>query len=422
MEKILSFKKQLSFYKTGFPKNYYHLLVRKLAKLWLGANSQAKVIGIVGSFGKTTTTQVLSEFLGLSLPTLATDINLDTNYNLPLTILKTRYSHRYLVLEMGVDHKLEMDFHLNLVVPEILIFTGITPVHSDQEHLGSVEGVKKEKGKAIGPVVKRGGWVIANADDQSVQELMKKNKVKNILWYSTKNKKGDLWADSIKLDKKGTSFVVKTEGEEIKIKGEFWGEGYVAAFLATAGIAKILKLPFKDLVKTGGLVKALSGRMSLEKGPGGFWLLNDRLRANPASVKMGLETFGEIPASRGGRKIVVLGEMGELGEYAKKEHQGVGDLLEEMKFDQVIGIGPLLKETGKKTKITWTKDVGEAAEELKKLKLISKDMVYLKGSLLRHMERILLILEGKKVGCKVISCDFYHPCSECEYLKTGIKV
>jgi len=377
---LLTLREQLSFYKAGFPKNYRHLLTRKLAKAWLGLNSQVKVIGIVGSFGKTTTTQVVSQFLGLNLPTLSTDFNLDTIYNLPLTILKLRYSHRYLALEMGVDHKKEMDFHLSLVKPDILIFTGITPVHSDKDLLGSIEGVKKEKGKAIEAVVEKGGWVIANKDDLLVKELIKENKVKNIVWYSIKDKDADLVTDSIKLDKKGTSFTIKNGGEEVKIRGQFWGEGYVAAFLAAAGLGKVLKIPIKGLVKTGREVKALGGRMSLEKGPGGFWLLNDRLRANPASTKMGLEAFAKIPVSKGGRKIVVLGEMGELGEYAKVEHQKIGQLLEKLKFEQIIGIGPLLKETGKKTKITWVKDVVEAAAELKKLKLTSNDMLYLKGS------------------------------------------
>ncbi len=416
---MLGFKKELSFYKAGFPKNYRHLLLRKLAKAWLQANSQVKIIGIVGSFGKTTTAQVVTRFLSLNLPTLATDFNLDTIYNLPLTILKLRYSHRYLVLEMGVDHLEEMDFHLSLAKPDILIFTGITPVHSEKGLLGSLSGVKKEKGKAVAAVVKKGGWIVANADDEQVREIIKERKANKVVWYSAKGKEVDLRADNIKLDRKGMSFLIKNRKEEVKIRGRFWGEGYAAAFLAAAGLAKVLKLAWKNLEKTGKTIKALPGRMSLEKGPGGSLLLNDRLRANPASVKVGLETAAKLLIVKGGRKIIVLGEMGELGKYAKNEHQKVGELLAKLKFDSVIGIGPFLKETGKKTNLTWTKDVVEAANELKKLKLTSKDLVYLKGSLLRHMERILMILEGKKVGCRVISCHLYHPCNQCKFLKKG---
>ena len=101
---------------------------------------------------------------------------------------------------------------------------------------------------------------------------------------------------------------------------------------------------------------------------------------------------------------------------AKREHQKIGKLLSKLKFDQVIGIGPLLKETGKKTEIIWAKDIIEAAKIVENLKLNSKDILYLKGSLLKHMERLLLYLEGEKIGCRVISCNFYQPCNQCPKL------
>jgi len=417
---MLSLKKQLPFYKAGFPKNYRHLLIRKLAALWLRLNPQVKVIGIVGSYGKTTTAQTVYQALNLSGPTLATDINLDTIYNLPLTILKLRRYHRYLVLEIGVDHQGEMDFHLDLVKPDLLIFTGITPVHAQKGLLNSLDGIKKEKGKAVEAVKQKEGWVVANADNLGTKRLIKEKKVKKIIWYGIKSKKADFQAKEISLNKKGTAFTIRSKEGEIKVRGQFWGEGYVAAFLGAAGIVHVLKQPLENLVKAGKSLKALPGRMSLEKGPGGSLLVNDRLRASPASAKLGLETLAKLPISKRGRKIVVLGEMGELGRYAKGEHQKVGKLLEILRFDQVIGIGPLLKETGKKTKITWAKDIIKAAKVVEKLKLNPKDILYLKGSLLKHMERLLLYLEGKKVGCQVISCDFYKPCDQCEYLKTGL--
>jgi len=86
----------------------------------------------------------------------------------------------------------------------------------------------------------------------------------------------------------------------------------------------------------------------------------------------------------------------------------------------VIGIGPLLKETkrgvGKKVKFFWVPDVVEAGRKLKALNPQKKDLVYLKGSRLKHMERIFLVLAGKRVDCRRISCHFYHHCSQCSYL------
>ncbi|MFH1601827.1 MAG: Mur ligase family protein [Candidatus Shapirobacteria bacterium] len=416
---MLSFKKQLSFYKAGFPKNYRHLLTRRKAKLKLFFGPRVKIIGVVGSYGKTTTAQVIYKMLQLDSPTLSTHLSLDTIYNLPLTILKLKAKHHYLVLEMGIDHRREMDFHLSLATPDILIFTGITAVHAEKELLGSFSGIKEEKGKAVDAVIKKGGWVIANADDRHVRQTMKERGVEKIIWYGIKSNLALVRAEDIKIDHKGTSFKIITSQHSLKIKGRFWGEGWIAAFLAAASLSEVLKTPIKNLAKAAQKIRALPGRLSLEKGPRGSLLLDDHLRSNPASLSLGLKTLGSLKVNKGGRKIVILGEMGELGKYAKVEHQKIGQLLASYQFDQVIGIGSLLKETAKKTDLVWAKDILEAAGILEKLKPNSADIIYLKGSLLKHMERLLLYFQGKKIGCRVLSCHLYHPCPECPYLKTG---
>ncbi|MDP3888696.1 MAG: hypothetical protein Q8Q24_01490, partial [bacterium] len=116
--------------------------------------------------------------------------------------------------------------------------------------------------------------------------------------------------------------------------------------------------------------------------------------------------------------------MGELGEYAQIEHQKIGQTTAKLKIDYLIGIGPLQKLTVeeaikngmKKEKAFWVTDVAEAAKVLEKI-IQKGDLLYLKGSLKRHLERVIFILEGKNVCCAKVTCEHYHPCLSCPQLK-----
>lgn len=418
---MLTLKKRLSFYKTKKIKKFFHLGIRGIAKLWLSLHQKAKIVGVVGSYGKTTTSQLIYQFLSLEDKAIVTDINLDTIYNLPLTILRLRSQHHWLILEMGIDHRNEMDFHLELAIPHLVVFTGISPVHADKNLLGSLKGIIEEKGKAVIKTIKSDGWAVINGDDPDLRRWVKKNQLKKVIWYGINAKNLDWKAEKIKMNKgeMGFEIVNSKKNQRLKLKGKFWGEQFIYAFLTAAAVGDLLGVSLKKLSKISKNFKPLSGRMSFEKGPRNCLLINDSLRANPASTKAGLKTVDKIQVD--GRKIAVLGEMGELGKYAKSEHQKIGRLIKRLDVDVVIGIGPLLKETekivGKSRKFHWVADPVSGGKIIQGLNLNSKDLLYLKGSRLKHMERLLMILRGEKVGCKLTSCHFYHHCSQCPQLK-----
>lgn len=399
-------------------KQSFHNLRRLLAKTWLKLYPQVIIIGVTGSYGKTNTTRAIATVLSERYPTLQTDLNLDSIYNLPITILKLRPTHKVLVLEMGVDHKGEMDSYLRLGKPSIGVVTGVTPVHADEEHLGSLEGIIEEKGKLLAALPKD-GWALLNYDDENVRKMAGKTKAK-ILWYSIKEKT-DFWAKDIRVDFDGTSFTLhaeKVDKEGIEVKMGLVGQHFVHCALVAAAVGWIQGLREKEIVSGLSKLKPLPGRMSFEKGPLGTILLDDHLRANPASTISGLETLAAVPHR--GRKIAILGEMGELGDYAKAGHRLVGKIAGNLKIDFLVSVGPLQKlvaqeaeKSGmRKENVAWVKDVFGAAELLKKI-LKKGDLLYLKGSLLRHLERIILILEGKPISCKLNSCHFYKSCLSC---------
>lgn len=413
-------------------KQPFHASRRFLAKVWLNFYPQVTIIGVTGSYGKTNTTRAIAQVLSLKYKTLQTDLDLDSIYNLPITILKLRPGHKILVLEYGIDHVGEMGFHLSLVKPQIGVLAGITPVHSDPGLLGSLEGIIQEKGKLL-ESLPSDGWAILNWDDENVRKMADKTKAK-ILWYgATRN--CDFWADEIKVDFSGTSFNLhaeKLEKPSLKIKVPLIGEHFVHTALVAVAIGWIQGLTREEIASGLSKLEPLAGRMSLEKGPKGTVLLDDHLRASPASAMAGLKTLAVLPyqarlPARQGRKIAILGEMGELGKSAEEEHRKIGKFVASLKIDFLVSVGPLqklvveeaIKNGMKKETVFWAKDVIEAAEILKRI-LKKGDLLYLKGSLLRHLERIFLILGEKPVRCRVISCHFYEPCPSCPNLRKGI--
>jgi len=403
-----------------FLKKIYHISRRLLAKLWLMFNKQLTVIGVVGSYGKTNTTRAIASVLSQKYKTLQTDLNLDTIYNLPITILRSRLRHQKIVLEYGVDHKGEMPFHLSLVKPKIGILTGITPTHAQKDLLGSLEGITEEKGKLLESLPKD-GLLIVNWDDESARKMAKKTQAK--IWrYSLEDPNVEFYAKDITINFSGTTFtLLSKDNGDIKIKTGLIGQHFVQCCLAAVAVGLYQGLNLKQIKEGLSKLKPLPGRLSIEKGPFDSVLLNDSLRANPASTLAGLKVLSTLKTK--GKRIAVLGEMGELGFFAKEEHRRIGKAVSRLKIDYLISVGPLQKLTAqsalksgmKKNAVFYVEDVVKAASILKKI-LKKDDLFYLKGSLLKHLERILILLENKKVDCRVSSCHFYHRCWDCLYL------
>jgi len=403
-------------------KKLFHCLQRFAAKIWRAFFPNLIVIGITGSYGKTSTVRAIKFALGKKFSPLATDINLDTVFNLPLTLLKIRPQNKALILEYGVDRRGEMETHLRLIRPQIGVLTGISPVHAEKELLGSLSGIIEEKGKLLEALPKT-GWAVLNFADPYVCQMAKKTEAK-IVSYGPKS--ADFWLKDAKVELRGTSFLIGLrQGEkEVRVKTKLIGRHFSEEVMAALAVAKILGIKEEKAARNLEKLTPLPGRMSLEKGPKDTLLLNDSLRANPASTIAGLKTLAEIPYR--GRKIAVLGEMGELGQYQEKEHRLIGQKLANLDINFFIGIGGLtrlvwgeaIKNGFPQKKAFWTKDVIEAAQILEKL-LKKGDLWYLKGSRLRHLERILLLLNHETVDCRLISCHNYDYCQQCPALKNS---
>ena len=318
----------------GVFKKLFHCLQRFVAKIWRAFFPSLIVIGVTGSYGKTNTVRAIKFALGKKFTPLTTDINLDTVFNLPLTLLKIRPKNKALILEYGVDHRGEMEAHLRLIRPQIGVLTGISPVHAEKELLGSLSGIIEEKGKLLETLPKT-GWAILNFANPHVRQMAKKTEAK-IVSYGQKD--ANFWLKDAKVELGGTSFLVTIrqggKEKEVRVKTKLIGRHFGEEIMAALAVAKILGIKEEKAAQNLEKLTPLPGRMSLEKGPKDTLLLNDSLRANPASTSAGLKTLAEIPYR--GRKIAVLGEMGELGQYQEKEHRLIGQKLANLDIDFVI--------------------------------------------------------------------------------------
>ncbi|MGB9883282.1 MAG: Mur ligase family protein [Microgenomates group bacterium] len=399
-------------------KKIYHQTRRFLAKNWLKLWKPTQ-IAITGSQGKTNTTQILYQILKEIAPTVVTDINLDTNFNVPITALKVRPWTKFAVFELGIDHPCEMDKHLEIVNPHISVITGLSTVHTDKEHFGSIKKYHLEKRKIIEKLTKN-DFAILNYDDENVRKMAGFTKAKVIFYGSDKNHCQFYFdKNSIKVSFEGTSFKLNSTdlNRPQLVSTKLIGLHHPYNITAVYAILKILFPKKTDLnsifLKKVSELKSLRGRMNIEKGPKQTIILNDSLRANPKSTDEGIKTFYSIKYNQG-KKIAILGVMGELYDPIL-EHKKTAKTLLQYPPDIVIGVGDyrkytidqLIKLGFPKNKAFFAKDVFQAAEILKKL-IKPGDFLYLKSSLLRNLWRIVKILNGEKVCCDNELCPYEH--------------
>lgn len=415
-------------------KGIFHYSRRKAAKYWIGV-IKPYTIAITGSQGKTNTTYILSKLFPKAN---ITDTDLDTIYNVPITALRIKKRRQIAIFELGIDKINEMDKHLDIIKPHIALITGISPVHADKKHLGSIENIIKEKRKLV-EALSKDDIAVLNYDDKNVREMSAYTKAK-IYYYGSDKDECNIYTDAninkyenYEITNKGMQFNIFDKDHKISIQTPLIGLHHISNIMACFIIFQLVKEEyFKDMqyieefkrILKG--INPLKGRMSLSKGPLSSFILDDSLRANVSSVKSGLRSFSQMKGMDS-KKIVILGEMGEIGDDETQKHKEIGRFIAELDdIDHVIGIGPLMKYTQEEAfnngmgenKFYWAKDVMVAAGVLAMI-IKEGDYIYLKSSLLKHIERIIMLLNGEDVNCSVISCPLYNHCSKCKYRASG---
>ncbi len=291
---------------------------------------------ITGSNGKTTTKQMLHSILSRNGKTLSNQGNFNNQIGLPLSLLELSREDKYAVLEMGTSLPGEIARLSEIASPDIGIITNIGSAHL--EKLISQEGVFKEK-KTLFDNLKKKGCAVINNDDGFLSSLKPKRGVRKVS-FGIKNN-ADVKAENISSTPESVSFDLKVFNRTAKIK--LPAAGYFNVYNALAAVSAAWMLGIDLETIRPGLEGFSAEKMRMEKIllSSGAILINDAYNSNPSSVREAVNTF--ISSYPDKEKILVLGDMLELGEGSAGLHSELGRYLDSLKLNGIYLFGPLMK-------------------------------------------------------------------------------
>lgn len=375
---------------AGLPKEFGILptpdpltALTHLAMSWRSRLKLRSVV-ITGSSGKTSTKDFTSAVLASRFLTTSTAGNLNNQIGLPLSILAANSSHEAAVWEIGMNHRGEIAPLAGLARPDIAIITGIGTAHI--ENLGSREEIAAEKGDLLAKL-SPGGWGVIPAEDAFSRELRSRTS-ERILQVGFD--KGDIRASGLVQELAGTRFTITGEFGEAEALLPVPGRHMVGNALLAVAAGLLSGIPLDACAAALSSIELTSGRLGrVEKR--GVILLDDTYNANPDSMVAALETLSAVPVP--GRRIAVLGRMGELGAHAAAGYQRVGKCAAGA-VDLLLCVGEeagAIAEAAREAGLPGTRVVADNKEAASLLSTLASegDLVLLKASRSARMEEVL---------------------------------
>ena len=293
------------------------------------------VIAVTGSVGKTSTKDIIASVVSQKYKALKTEGNNNNNIGLPLTILKLK-DHEALVVEMGMNHFGEISLLTNIAKPTLAVITNIGTSHIG--NLGSRENILKAKLEILeGMKIPR---VIINNDNDLLHKWYEENKEKIEIHTYGINNSSDVIAEKIELGEEKSKFVVKTSSEKVNIDVPVGGEHFVYNALCGFMVGKVLGLTAKEIQNGISKFELTKKRMDIRVLKNGATLINDSYNASYESMKASLKY---LSSRTDFRKIAVLGDMLELGDFSKELHEKVGEEVANDNIDVLIWRGEFAK-------------------------------------------------------------------------------
>jgi len=351
------------------------------------------VVGVTGSNGKTTTKDMISAVLSAKFNVLRNEGNLNNTIGLPLTLFGLSKTHEIAIVEMGINLPGEMARLVEIAEPNVAVVTNISPTHL--EFLGSVEGVAKEKGL----LAKSANALIANMDDPLVMKMAEgKDKV---ISYGIDNQ-ADVTASNIELDQDGRpEFTAFFKGKQIRIKLPIVGKHNVYNGLRAISAGMLFDIDLDSIKKALEAYQPMSMRMQ-RMVINGITIINDTYNSNPMSMIAGVDLLKSLKCD--GKKVLVVGDMLELGEYSDKFHSEVGDyigksgsaeMLITMGEKAVKIAGSAIDSGMKREQVLICQNNSEVAENLSII-LKQGDIALIKGSRGMKMEQVVKAIEERQ--------------------------
>ncbi|UED86315.1 UDP-N-acetylmuramoyl-tripeptide--D-alanyl-D-alanine ligase [Streptomyces profundus] len=301
--------------------------------------TEAQVIAVTGSAGKTSTKDLLAQVLAHHGVTVASPQSFNSKFGLPLTVLRAQENTRYLVLEMGARYQGDIAHLASLATPRIGLVLNVGDAHLAM--FGGRDQIAAAKGELVEalPPAAEGGVAVLNADDPRVAAMETRTPARVVRFSAHPEREAEIRATSIELNAGRAAFTLHTPHGTAPVRLRGLGAHQVHNALAAAAGAHILGMA------TDQIAQALSeaepkaqGRLEpLEQKRAGLTIINDAFNASPASMRAALHTLASIGTNR--RTIAVLGEMRELGDQALSTHADIGRLLGELAIDILVTVG-----------------------------------------------------------------------------------
>ncbi len=369
------------------------LALGRLAAAWRDRFT-LPLVAITGSNGKTTVKEMLAAILraaagaensigaiGADDAVLATEGNLNNDIGLPLMLLRLTASHRYAVLEMGMNHFGEIDYLTRLARPDVALINNAQAAHLGM--LGSVAAIARAKGEIFNGLSRQGVAVI-NADDSHAALWREANSGRRVLGFGL-SQDADIRGEVQASDYHSTLAII-TADARIEVQLRVPGEHNARNALAAAAAALALEIaPVHIAVGLSGFT-GIKGRLMRVPALHGSTFIDDTYNANPDSVRAALSVLAALP----GKKILVLGDMGELGADTAALHAQMGLAARQAGVEKLFALGEQSRET--------VGAFGQGAMHFERIQELLADLeneltadttVLVKGSRFMQMERVV---------------------------------
>ena len=353
------------------------------------ARHPAKIVGITGSVGKTTTKEFAAALLGTFFRVHKSEGNLNNHLGLALSILRIEADHEIAVLEMGMSGTGEIRRLTGIAPPDVAVVTNVAPVHL--AFLESLEAVGEAKGEMIDGL-KPGGTAVLNGDDPWGKTLAKRASGRVIFFGFEKD--AEVRASGLAYAGfDGLQFRLYYDGSVHDVRLPFLTEGQVENLLAALGVAWALGLRWETLQPGLAAIEPAAKRGKIIRLAMGITVVDDTYNSSPRALAMALRSYLNLPA---GRWVAVLGDMLELGPEGKKYHEEAGRNARRLGWDVVAAVGPSARwiAAGARAEgldASLTPEFATSEEAAKKIPEMLKpdDLVLVKGSRGLRMERIV---------------------------------
>ncbi|WP_336041810.1 UDP-N-acetylmuramoyl-tripeptide--D-alanyl-D-alanine ligase [Acinetobacter dispersus] len=291
-------------------------------------NPQLKVIALTGSSGKTTTKEMLGSILSRLAPTLITRGNLNNDLGVPMMLLELRPEHQYAVMELGASHQGEIDYTSNLVQPHVAGILNIGTAHLGE--FGGREGICRAKSEIYAHILPQ-GTAIVPAQDDFVATIRENAQAHPILSFG---EGGDIFATDIQLHPQSAQFNLHTSQGNRSVNLPFAGAHNVQNAAAATAFALAIGIGLDDIVQGLEQAQGAKGRLNFIQQQNHLFI-DDTYNANPTSMR----AAAQVLLQQQGLKVMVMGDIGELGESSWQEHHDLGRDLSALPLDQLVVVG-----------------------------------------------------------------------------------